>query len=89
MDTMDTKEKIKRPRIDTKAFVETWVAAFNNDGTQQDVADKIGCTIAGLLSKRKRLENEGVELPELRKAGRKSGIDADGLNEFIKNNVKK
>lgn len=86
---MDTKEKIKRPRIDTKAFVETWVEAFNNDGTPQDVADKIGCTIAGLLSKRKRLEKEGVELPELQKGRRKSGIDADGLNEFIKRNVKK
>jgi hypothetical protein len=87
--TMDTKEKIKRPRIDHKAFVAAWIETFNNGGTQQDVADKIGCTLGGLLSKAKRLEKEGVELPELQKGKRRTGIDAEDLNAFIQANLKK
>lgn len=86
---METKEKIKRPRIDSDLFVKTWVEVFNSDGTHQDVADKVGCSLPGLLNKVKRLEKEGVHLPELRKADRRSGIDAEGLNDYIKRNAKK
>lgn len=86
---MATKEKIARPRIDNKAFVAAWIDAYNNDRTQQDVADKIGCTIPGLLNKVKRLEEEGVKLPELRKPKRKTGIDVDELNGLIKAKKKK
>lgn len=85
----DTKTKIKRPRIDSDQFVKIWVEVFNNDGTQQDVADRVGCSLPGLLNKVKRLEEEGVSLPELKKAPRKSGVDVDELNRYISKNVKK
>jgi CRP-like cAMP-binding protein len=85
----DTKTRIKRPRIDNKAFVAAWIEVFNKGGTQQDVAEMVGCSLPGLLNKMKKLEKEGVVLPDLSKAKRKSGIDADGLNSFIQANLKK
>lgn len=85
---METETKIKRPRINTEAFVKAWVDAFNDGGSHHDVAEKVGCSLAGVLSKAKNLAKEGVTLPELKKAGRRSRVDTKGLNDFIKANLK-
>ena len=76
---------IKRPRLDNKEFVEVWMRVAKSGGHQQDVADALGCSLAGALGKFKNLLKDGVELPELpRPPRKKSKVDVDGLNELIR-----
>lgn len=85
---MSTETKIKRPRIDDNTFVKAWVSACNQGGTIEDVASEIGCSLAGAVSKWKRLVKEGVELPELKRKNKISNLDKEELNSYIKTNLK-
>lgn len=85
---METEvKKISRPRIDDNTFVKAWVEAYNQNGTIDDVAKCIGCSLAGAVSKWKRLAKEGVELPELKRKNKISNSDKDELNSYIKTNL--
>lgn len=86
---MTTKEKVSRPRIDDDKFVKTWVKVFNKGGHLQDVADEIGCSLAGASSKAKSLIEDGVPLPKLERAPRKKNRDVKSLKEIIKNEIVK
>jgi hypothetical protein len=72
-------EGVKRPRIDTERFLDAWIEAHENGGSQADVAATMGCSIGGVYVKAKRLVEEGVNLPAL-STGRKASIDVDALN---------
>jgi len=63
--TMTEEKKISRPRIDTEAFLKAWVKAANNDGSQMDVAEELGCSPAGVANKYKRLVAGGGQLSEV------------------------
>jgi hypothetical protein len=75
-----TKKEIKRPRINKDDFIRAWMTVYNNGGNQIDVAEILGCTQAGVASKSKKLVEEGVKLPELKKKG---STDVEGLNKLI------
>jgi hypothetical protein len=79
---METKKEIKRPRIDKEDFIRAWTTVYNNGGNQIDVAEILGCTQAGVASKSKKLLEEGVKLPELKKK-RKDSTDVEALNKLI------
>lgn len=79
------EKKIVRKRIDNEAFVEAWLEAVANHGTQATVAETLGCTSGGVSIKAKRLREDGVKLPELSGQGRRRApTDVDGLNDRIK-----
>lgn len=86
---MDTEKKIVRKRINSDDFVKTWIEVANKNGTMYDVAEAVGCSLPGVGTKRKSLEKTGVVLPDLRRGGKKSKVDVDGLNAYIKENLKK
>jgi biotin operon repressor len=80
-----SEKKIVRKRIDDDAFVDAWLAAAANNGTQTSVAETLGCTSGGVSIKAKRLREDGVKLPELSGQGRRRApTDVDGLNDRIK-----
>lgn len=81
-------KKIVRKRIDSDLFVKTWIEVANNNGTMHDVAEAVGCSLPGVGTKRKSLAERGIVLPDLRRGGKKSKIDVNGLNEYIKQNLK-
>lgn len=79
------EKKIVRKRIDDGAFVDAWLEAAANNGTQSSVAEVLGCTSGGVSIKAKKLREDGVKLPELTGQGRRRAqTDVDGLNERIK-----
>ena len=79
------EKKIVRKRIDDSAFVDAWLEAASNNGTQSTVAEALGCTSGGVSIKAKRLREDGVKLPELSGKGRRRApTDVEGLNERIK-----
>ncbi len=84
---MEEKKEIKRPRIETDCFVAAWVKAANEGGTQADVAEALGCSVAGALSKWKRLRDGGAILPELPAGSRKAKVDIDRINSYVKANL--
>jgi transposase-like protein len=86
---MEEKKEIKRPRIETDCFVAAWVKAANEGGTQADVAEALGCSVAGALSKWKRLRDDGAILPELPAGSRKAKVDIDEINAYINANLKR
>jgi hypothetical protein len=86
--TMTEEKKISRPRIDTEAFLKAWVNAVNNDGSQMDVAEELRCSPAGVANKYKKLVAEGAELPELPTGSRKTKVDVDAINKYLKANLK-
>lgn len=78
-----SKTGITRKRIDNDAFVDAWLEAHANGGSQQDVATAIGCSLGGVYVKAKSLaDKHGVNLPKLSGTGR-SKVDADALNARI------
>lgn len=78
-----SKTGITRKRIDTDAFVDAWLEAHANGGSQQDVADAVGCSLGGVYVKSKSLSDKhGVHLPKLASTGR-SKVDAEALNARI------
>lgn len=85
---METGEKVRRPRIDAKRFVEVWVRVANEGGTVSDVAQEMGCSVAGAGTKWKKLCEEGACLPELPTGKKKSKVDIDEINSYIKANLK-
>lgn len=83
---METEKKVRRPRIDTDNFVKVWVAVANRGGSVSDVASEVGCSVAGAMTKRKKLCEEGAELPPL--AGERKKPDISSINDYIKANLK-
>ena len=83
----DAEVKIRRPRIDDKAFVAAWMKVHAEGGTQSDVATELGCTPGGVNGKFKRLAKEGVNLPELGRM--KKRVDVAGLNGLIQSMMEK
>jgi predicted transcriptional regulator len=78
---METKKKeIKRPRINKEDFIKAWATVYNNGGNHNDVAEILGCTQSAVASKSKKLIEEGVNLPDLKKKG---STDVEGLNKLI------
>ena len=79
------EKKIVRKRIDNEAFVDAWLKAHSENGTQSTVAEVLGCTSGGVSIKAKRLREDGVDLPELSGQGRRRApTDVQGLNARIK-----
>ena len=72
----------KRPRINEAEFVRVWMETVKAGGTQQDVAEALGCTVGGAVNKYKKLVEEGVELVAL--SSKKRSTDVTGLNELIR-----
>jgi hypothetical protein len=86
---MTTKEKVSRPRIDEAKFIKVWAKVHNKGGHLQDVADEIGCSLAGATAKAKNLIEAGIKLPKLERPPRKSGRDVKALNEVLKAELSK
>jgi predicted transcriptional regulator len=78
----DTKV-IKRPRINKEDFIKTWARIYKEGGSQADVAKALGCTPAGVATKCKKLIEEGVNLPELKKR-REDKTDVAALNKLLR-----
>jgi len=89
---MATKEKVSHPRIDEEKFIKVWARVHNKGGHLQDVADEIGCSLAGASAKAKNLMEAGVKLPKLARAPRaprKNGRDVKSLNDVLKAELSK
>lgn len=79
---------ITRKRIDNDAFVDAWLECYQNGGSQQDVAEAVGCSLGGVYVKAKSLaDKHGVKLPKLAST-RASSVDAESLNSRIAKVVK-
>jgi len=81
---------IARKRIDNDAFVDAWLECYQNGGSQEDVAEAVGCSLGGVYVKAKSLSDKhNVKLPKL-SATRSSIIDAESLiariNKVVKSN---
>jgi biotin operon repressor len=74
---------VKRPRIDEEAFVASWREVHKNNGSVQDVAAALGCSLGGVYVKAKSLRDDGVPLPEL-SSGRRRKRDVSRLTEILK-----
>ena len=86
---MATKEKVSRPRIDEEKFIKVWARTYKKGGHLQEVADEIGCSLAGASAKAKNLVENGVKLPQLARAPRKNGRDVKSLNDTLKAELSK
>jgi hypothetical protein len=86
---MATKEKVSHPRIDEEKFIKVWARVHNKGGHLQDVADEIGCSLAGASAKAKNLMEAGVKLPKLARAPRSNGRDVKSLNDVLKAELSK
>lgn len=80
MEMETTKKEIKRPRINKEDFIKAWAVVYNNGGGLHDVANIVGCTQGAVATKSKKLIEEGVNLPDLKKKG---STDVEGLNKLI------
>lgn len=72
-------EGVKRPRIDEERFLDAWIDAYENGGSQADVAAAVGCSLGGVYVKAKKLVEQGVVLPAL-SSRREPRIDVDAIN---------
>ena len=70
-------------RVDAASFVDAWMDAYDNGGSQATVAKTLGCSGANVSNRAKKLRDAGVDLPEL-KVARGVKLDIDALNERLK-----
>jgi hypothetical protein len=84
-----TKEKISRPRIDEAKFIRVWAQVHKRGGHLQDVADELGASYPGVSLKAKKLLEEGIPLPALPRAPRKSNRDVGQLKDILKSELSK
>lgn len=70
-------------RVDAASFVDAWVGAYENGGSQADVAKTLGCSGANVSNRAKKLREAGVDLPEL-KVARGVKLDIESLNARLK-----
>ena len=84
MSRKNTKQKIVRSPIDENELIKAWARVYREGGGIQDVADELGCSYAGALSKSKILIKVGVPLPPLKKFRRSKVYDVDALKSELK-----
>jgi len=84
-----TNEKVSRPRIDEEKFIKVWARTHKKGGYLQNVADEVGCTLAGASAKAKNLIEAGVKLPQLARSPRNNGRDVKSLNDTLKAELSK
>lgn len=83
------KENIVRPRIDEEKFIKVWAKVYNKGGNIKDVADEMGCSLAGASTKAKNLVDSGIPLPKLARAPHKSNRDVKALKESLRAELSK
>lgn len=83
------KEKIVRPRIDEEKFIKVWAKVHNRGGHLKDVADEMGCSLAGASVKAKNLIESGIPLPKLARAPHKANRDVKALKESLRAELSK
>jgi len=71
-------------RVDAGSFIDAWVSAYENGGSQSDVARELGCSSANVSTRAKKLREAGVDLPELTVTRGAKKIDVAALNERLK-----
>ena len=70
-------------RVDAASFVDAWVSAYENGGSQATVAASLGCSGANVSNRAKKLREAGVDLPELT-VTRGVKLDVESLNARLK-----
>lgn len=63
--------------------IVTFVKAFQDSGSRQEVADKLEVTYGSIVSREKTLRKHGVNLKVMPKQPRGIQINANALNDLI------
>ena len=62
---MPRKKKHKTDSCTIEEFISVWCKHHKKGGTINDVAEELGCAKKSIISRRHRLQKDGVILPKL------------------------
>jgi len=77
----------RRDSVPRKVLMKEFWQVYDNDGTNADLANKLSMSPTGLSARlsgyRKKLKEQGVELPHLKRATREDGGEDAFLREQV------